>query len=76
MGEEIHCMGECYFIIVFLLKYIFPITFSCLVCDRPLWVAVQGLIRPTPYTYIHTYMSCMYIILTFTMKSVDVQSFY
>jgi hypothetical protein len=21
--------------------------------NRPLWVAVQGLIRPTPYTYIH-----------------------
>jgi hypothetical protein len=23
--------------------------------NRPLWVVVQGLIRPTPYTYIHTY---------------------
>jgi hypothetical protein len=24
--------------------------------QRSLWVAVQGLIRPTPYTYIHTYI--------------------
>jgi hypothetical protein len=29
--------------------------FYCYVCikhNRPLWVAVQGLIRPTPYTYV------------------------
>jgi hypothetical protein len=25
---------------------------SVLKHNRPLWVAVQGLIRPTPYTYI------------------------
>jgi hypothetical protein len=24
--------------------------------NRPLWVAMQGLIRPTPYTYIVSYI--------------------
>jgi hypothetical protein len=32
--------------------------------NRPLWVAVQGLIRPTPYTYIHGWFKA-YVIWSF-----------
>jgi hypothetical protein len=35
-----------------------PIASSGVKHNRPLWVAVQGLIRPTPYTYIHSSGVC------------------
>jgi hypothetical protein len=39
--------------------------------NRPLWVAVQGLIRPTPYRYIHVeqcFATCFMLGLSTTLK--------
>jgi hypothetical protein len=36
--------------------------------NRPLWVAVQGLIRPTPYTYINNEIDCFLLFPSHSRK--------
>jgi hypothetical protein len=44
--------------------------------NRPLWVAVQGLIRPTPYTYIQLHHSSVCILLLPTLLVGTIISLY
>jgi hypothetical protein len=47
---NIHVIAFALSIPYFKIKFVNKVTSKH---NRPLWVAVQGLIRPTPYTYIH-----------------------